>query len=183
MSDNLKEREAFEAWFKEKSPVGGINAKLAAWDAWRAALAQAQSLPDGWKLVPVEPTEEMLNSLWLELGDHPCKEHALDAWRQALQVAPMAGTAVVPPTANADNMNRQHGEAYGVDWVYSSPAQPVQPSEQAALHEVRAHLSHINKLLDAAVPVAQAKPEQAAQPECTCLTGGLGPHYCERHSP
>jgi len=34
-----------------------------------------------------------------------------------------------------------------------------------------------------AAPVAQAKPEQAAQPECTCLNGQLGPHYCERHSP
>lgn len=46
----MNEREAFEAWFKEKSPVGGVNAKLAARDAWLARAAieadRAQRVPD-----------------------------------------------------------------------------------------------------------------------------------------
>ncbi len=44
----------------------------------------------GYVLVPVEPTQEMLNRLWLELGDHPCKQHALDAWKSAIAAAPSA---------------------------------------------------------------------------------------------
>lgn len=46
----MNEREAFESWFKEKSPVGGVNAKLAARDAWLARAAveadRAQRVPD-----------------------------------------------------------------------------------------------------------------------------------------
>lgn len=49
-----------------------------------------------WKLVPVEPTGDMLNLLWLELGDHPCREHAMDAWRSALAAAPDAPVEIVP---------------------------------------------------------------------------------------
>ncbi|MGQ6212269.1 hypothetical protein ACUNGV_10020 [Serratia sp. IR-2025] len=64
----------FEAWFN--SPEAGLRVvnfhiqhelQLKAWNACRAAmLAQPVSkrytLPDGWKLVPVEPTTEMINA-------------------------------------------------------------------------------------------------------------------------
>jgi len=31
---------------------------------------------------------------------------------------------IVPPNADADEMNKQHGDAYGVDWKYPDAAQP-----------------------------------------------------------
>ena len=43
-----------------------------------------------WVMVPREPTKEMTDLLWLELGDHPSREHAKDAWRSALDAAPAA---------------------------------------------------------------------------------------------
>lgn len=48
-TDLQAERAAFESWFKEKSPVVGINAKLAARDAWQSRAAieadRAQRVP------------------------------------------------------------------------------------------------------------------------------------------
>jgi len=82
-------REQFEAWFKfhqgdEHSIVtlhranGGLNYRDPhvdlAWIAWkdsRAAMLQgaepvttAYKLPDGWVLMPVEPTKEMIDAGW-----------------------------------------------------------------------------------------------------------------------
>lgn len=61
------ERAAFNAWNNEDNlPIAGVGAKNAAWLAWQARAAMlnagpvtAATVPDGWKLVPVEPTAEM----------------------------------------------------------------------------------------------------------------------------
>ena len=72
--DIQKEREAFEAWlFKEYlgakdfvivyRPDENIyehRPTQARWEAWQAAKAQA--VPEGFVLVPKEPTEEMLDA-------------------------------------------------------------------------------------------------------------------------
>ena len=58
------ERAAFEAWAK---PLGDStwrekNDRMLAWDAWQARASQSDGtsgVPEGWKLVPVEPTEAM----------------------------------------------------------------------------------------------------------------------------
>ena len=56
-----KSREAFEAWYREAT---GWNGELTSawcaisWDAWQAA-EQASKPPQGWKLVPIEPTQAM----------------------------------------------------------------------------------------------------------------------------
>lgn len=71
---NDKAREAFEAWTTEagrwpaavKRDGRGqylLAQTASAWTAWQAALqwaASQQSAPEGWRLVPVEPTEAML---------------------------------------------------------------------------------------------------------------------------
>lgn len=61
LSDPIKdEREAFREWFEGEQGVaydGMWSFAKAAWMA-RAALG-APSVPDGWKLVPIEPTKEM----------------------------------------------------------------------------------------------------------------------------
>ena len=70
------ERERFESWARQrwthpedfdqriKAPSKYNNYEVqAAWDAWQERAAQPEpSVPDGWKLVPIEPTEEMVNA-------------------------------------------------------------------------------------------------------------------------
>lgn len=52
------EREKFEAWFVGK--YGHDMFVESDWEAWQAAKAEA--VPDGYCVVPKEPTKEMLNA-------------------------------------------------------------------------------------------------------------------------
>jgi hypothetical protein len=56
------------------------------------------------KLIAREPTEEMLNRLWLELGDHPSRQHALEAFQAMWDAAPQVDG--VPNTALAIELAR-----------------------------------------------------------------------------
>ena len=74
----MTEREKFEKWFKdylsgdgfedeidkaiEKDQLGDykLTSTFIAFDAYQAATKAA--VPEGWKLVPVEPTEEMVDA-------------------------------------------------------------------------------------------------------------------------
>ncbi|HGD3510696.1 hypothetical protein [Klebsiella aerogenes] len=70
----LDERAAFNAWNNEDNlPIAGVGAKNAAWLAWQArAMLQAEPvttanklgnspvIPDGYVMVPKEPTEKMV---------------------------------------------------------------------------------------------------------------------------
>ncbi|CUY57826.1 hypothetical protein LL394_001064 [Serratia marcescens] len=100
----------FEAWFVEKYKqperlvknedgtykFSGVQMAFSAWNACRAAmLAQPVSsgytfnspvIPDGWKLVPVEPTEDMLRAAYRESGVYSAK-----AYRAMLAAAPEGG--------------------------------------------------------------------------------------------
>jgi|GEM_PF-3416225 len=81
--------------------VNGISAYCQGWNACRAAMqaepvSTAYKLPDGWKLVPVEPTEAMM------LHKSGCQHHAWDdadcamrqtrrlVWAHMLAAAPAA---------------------------------------------------------------------------------------------
>ena len=71
--DIQKEKEAFDQYFKEKyqefhnevfDENGDDRAIIGysfAWSAWQAAKAQA--VPEGFVLVPKEPTQELLNKM------------------------------------------------------------------------------------------------------------------------
>ena len=61
-----KEREAFEDWIKNEDPFVGnddnqdcIWAKKYMWQAWQA---KAQAVPEGFVVVPKEPTEAMVEA-------------------------------------------------------------------------------------------------------------------------
>lgn len=66
------ERAAFNAWNNDTDcPLAGRDAKTAAWLAWsrRAAMLQGAAgnypvIPDGWVMLPAEPTQAMMNA-WL----------------------------------------------------------------------------------------------------------------------
>lgn len=69
MSD-ITERAAFENWYLTQgkysfAPIGSRDCSMQ-WEAWaaRALMArEAVEVPPGWKLVPVEPTPEMLEAV------------------------------------------------------------------------------------------------------------------------
>lgn len=62
------------------------------WRGWQAALAQqpAQAVPDGWKLVPVEPTEEMLDALFENGMQDEDDDLIRSAYSALISVAPAA---------------------------------------------------------------------------------------------
>lgn len=79
--------DGYEAAKKEEhyEPAEPLSAEKQAKAALEAAVA---CCPDGWVVVPAKPTPEMVNLLWLHLGDHPSKENAEEAWEAALQASP-----------------------------------------------------------------------------------------------
>jgi len=92
------ERERFEAWAQSQ----GLNTMMgfgnyyladtaAAWKAWQAAC------PEGWQVVPKEPTFEMIAALgWggdetLALGHGALSNEIENAYRAMLKSAPQPG--------------------------------------------------------------------------------------------
>lgn len=66
------ERKAFEEWIKNEDPFIGnddnqdcIWAKKYMWKAWLASANR-----EGYKLVPLEPTERMLDSAYSSISDN-----------------------------------------------------------------------------------------------------------------
>lgn len=64
-TEHTKERAEFDKWYdafefrKEYDKYGPTEA---AWLAWSAALVGRATPAPGWKLVPIEPTPEMVNA-------------------------------------------------------------------------------------------------------------------------
>jgi len=78
------ERERFEAWLeavRDKADPGDwlFSKREAAWKAWQAAL----SAPPGYALVPVEPTDEMIDATY-----HG--QPLADIWHDMIAAAPSA---------------------------------------------------------------------------------------------
>ena len=77
--DIEKEREAFEAWFESQFESTKLDkfddgvywherAQMS-WEAWQAAKVQA--VPEGFVVVPKEPTESMLDASMRRQWDEP----------------------------------------------------------------------------------------------------------------
>ena len=59
----MTQREEFEAWFHKYDDNNFMTAedRELMFEAWQAAKAQA--VPEGWKLVPVEPTSDQFGGM------------------------------------------------------------------------------------------------------------------------
>lgn len=84
------EREAFNAWNNDDNlPIGGVPAKNASWLAWQARAAlgaqPAASVPDGWAMVPVDPTPEMISAAEAVDAGFYC------VWKEMIHAAPEPG--------------------------------------------------------------------------------------------
>ena len=87
------ERASFAAWIRTHEDEHGAVDDASAWAGWtgRAALSAAQdapaqaaqAVPQGWCLVPKEPTPEML-----QIGRHAAPYRAVDVYRAMLAAAP-----------------------------------------------------------------------------------------------
>lgn len=76
------ERAAFNSWNNDiDCPLAGRDAKTAAWLAWSRRAAMPPVIPDGWVLMPEEPTHEML-----EAGDEQFGTY--DVYRRMIAAAP-----------------------------------------------------------------------------------------------
>jgi hypothetical protein len=106
---------------------GAISGLLAAKDALRSLAASATQVPQGWKLVPVEPTEEMLvhgQEAWLAMwrskpSIEDCKE-AENTYKAMLSASPPAPQAATQGEAVAWQWRTKLDAAEGKDWVNCS---------------------------------------------------------------
>jgi hypothetical protein len=100
----VNERQAFEAWAVktichqsdlQRGELTGYRSQELnyLWRGWQAARA-ASPVPAGWKLVPVEPTSDMLYAMAEQDGwrrgdrEHPMLTRWEDYWRSALGASP-----------------------------------------------------------------------------------------------
>ena len=97
--DALDERELFEAWFVRHRGAGslqltadGFYASVGTqddWEVWQAGRASMPAIPPGWQLVPIEPTEEMLDDdKEAQRFGSPSYRAALLVYRAMLKAAP-----------------------------------------------------------------------------------------------
>ncbi|MFE0407152.1 hypothetical protein ACFW0S_00015 [Citrobacter freundii] len=88
---SIDERAAFNAWNNEDNlPIAGVGAKNAAWLAWQARAAMLHAgnspeTPDGWQLVPKEPTAAMNKAGWDAMNEHDAIN---PTYRAMLEAAP-----------------------------------------------------------------------------------------------
>lgn len=84
------------AWSVSQAEQDAMSADQ--WDAWKAALkaGSTASVPDGWKLVPVEPTEAMLEAagnteeIYNEWGEDLYVKNTEEVYQAMLAAAPDA---------------------------------------------------------------------------------------------
>jgi hypothetical protein len=86
------ERKLYEDWLHQSPEFA--DTIISAWDVWlgRAALS-APAVPEGWKLVPIEPTPEMMAAAVQEIcygpeGGFTRIAGPSRAWRVMLAAAP-----------------------------------------------------------------------------------------------
>lgn len=93
---DIQEKKVFDAYFKEKYPElykdvfdedGDDRAIIGysfAWSAWQAAKAQA--VPEGFVLVPKNPTHKMMEASWASL-DAGSADEWWDVYEEVMKAA------------------------------------------------------------------------------------------------
>lgn len=115
-----KDRAEFEAWWQEWG-LGGYDVQFEAWQAAR----RAQVVPQGWKLVPVVPTEEMLDAIDLLCDDLEAFEDSQAFWNYLIEAAPQ------PPALQFDRVEH-YMLVQGSVPVPKPISQPLDPLIDAA---------------------------------------------------
>ncbi|CAM6986156.1 hypothetical protein ACT3N0_06565 [Citrobacter portucalensis] len=111
------ERAAFNAWNNEDNlPIAGVGAKNAAWLAWQARAAMLQAgnspvTPDGYALVPIVPTEDMIINGFESVPDPHFSDEkeweeyeALSGCRQAARRAELCWAAMIKAAPKQENI-------------------------------------------------------------------------------
>ena len=141
-----------------------LSIAIADWNR-RAALAQqpAQAVPDGWQLVPVEPTEHLLDALFEHGMQDEDDDVIREAYRAMLAAAPAAPVAQEPVAFFWEDTvphfeGRRHGPYFG--WptdedlarvagsakpvpLYAAPPAAEQPDTVAVPRELLEELADI----------------------------------------
>lgn len=116
--------------------------------------AQTPAVPEGWKLVPVEPTLEMLDSADDAIRDFPRPVSRYEtplapkiAYYKAMLAAAPTPPASAAPAADGDALREAVKTAYGYLWhVNNEPGTPNQYAPERAAYEARKVLrEHLTK--------------------------------------
>ena len=101
--DFQKEKEAFEAWFESRYDAHFMQFALdldfyvdkhtqTCWEAWQA---KAQAVPEGFVLVPKEPTDIEIESIkekhWDMRGCQLCKSDYIDLYKAMIGAQEQVG--------------------------------------------------------------------------------------------
>jgi hypothetical protein len=85
----MNEREEFEAAYKTICYLDWADEKEMCWQIWQAARAKSV-VPDGWVLVPVEPTEAIRDAMYT--SGYEAADSLLNYTYKAMLAAALAGT-------------------------------------------------------------------------------------------
>lgn len=149
---------------------GAISGLLAAKDALRSLAASATQVPQGWKLVPVEPTEEMLvhgQEAWLAMwrskpSIEDCKE-AENTYKAMLSASPPAPQAATQGEAVAwQRLHKESGmwvlvhNKRDADWYapLATKSAPSPSSTNQPRHPPRSRRMDDRELLEMAAKAA-----------------------------
>ena len=121
MNTTDQERAEFLAWVRTHEECHGAIDEGSAWAAWQAS-RRAQVVPMGWRLVPIDPTPEMIDAA--DASDKEYSRRAFggsihmpqsgeDHWHAMLAAAPQ------PPEANSPEFDR----------IKAAPVQMPSPAE------------------------------------------------------
>ncbi|WP_284213904.1 hypothetical protein [Comamonas jiangduensis] len=105
----MAEREGFDTahqWYEAKGWVFFSPSTADCWRYWQAARrAPAVPVPQGWKLVPISPTQEQLRAgYWSGAGEIRLHEEwaRKESYERMVQNAPMTSPAAAPQPPEAD---------------------------------------------------------------------------------
>lgn len=184
------EREEFDAWYGDTSKRGYVHNEVSAYSGWlaakRAVLAaapgQPMTVPDGWKLVPRELSEEHLREVMANInrkykGDPLGEDFTRLVWQWAIHASPTA------PAAHGDAKDMH---CYDCDdgLVYADgDTEPCRACEKGYPPSVDAKASEGHGALLAAIrdgvpleePVSVCKAMMARRPARVVLDNGTGP--------
>lgn len=154
-----QERAEFEHWYSSEGKQPEVLTKVGestiykdsytgvAWAAWQAD-RRAQVVPQGWKLVPVEPTKEWVSAL----GERGLRIGTLDSSIRDMLAAAPQPPATHPTTQGLDALQLLAADHQGMRVDYSGLLGQVQreikrsaPGHAEMIRQLQGHLQELGQ--------------------------------------
>lgn len=147
----------------------------------RAALALSRGVPEGWKLVPVEPTEAMCGAIEYGAARPICETHQADRMyflRKAIAAAPAAAGAQGEGSGQERDWSGRIDDAWR-DVMSSNNLDPLDDN----IWPITAALAYAQQAWRRG-PLPPHTPQPAAASKCSCPSGDGSLRWpCPVHQP